>query len=147
MADSIRSGPVNPASLARPSGYSHGLLMALGPDVRLLFVAGQVAWDGSGRLTSERFVDQFERALENVLTVVREAGGTPESIGSLTVFVTDLEEYSARLADLGAVWRRHMGRHYPAIALVKVAGLVEPGAQVEIQGIAVVRPAGAVPAG
>jgi len=124
---------VNPPSLARPSGYSHGIVA----EGRPLYLAGQVAWDAEQRVVSEAFPDQFAQALENLLAVVREAGGRPEHVVKLTAFVTDRDEYNASLEPLGAIWRRLFGRHYPAMSLVQVAGLVEAGAKVEIEGIAV----------
>ena len=126
---------INPASLGRPRGYSNGLLTA--PGVRLLFVAGQVAWDEQQRIVSDDFVEQFDRALQNVLAVVREAGGAPGAVARLTVYVTDREEYRSRTAELGERWRARMGRHYPAMALVEVKSLLEDGAKVEIEATAV----------
>lgn len=128
---------INPESLGAPRGYSNGLLAPAGG--RLLFVAGQVAWDGAQRIVSERFAEQFRQALANVLTVVREAGGGPEDLGRLTIYVTDKAEYLAELPAVGQAYREQMGRHYPAMALVEVAGLVEPGAKVEIEATAVIR--------
>lgn len=128
---------VNPEGLGEPRGWNHGL--AAGAAGRLLFVAGQTARGADGLIASSDFVAQFERALENVLLVVREAGGEPEEIGRMTVYVTDLEAYRDGLASLGAVWRRHMGRHYPAMALVEVTGLVDAEARVEIEATAVLR--------
>jgi enamine deaminase RidA (YjgF/YER057c/UK114 family) len=127
---------INPESLGRPRGYSNGVLAEAGG--RLLFVAGQIAWDGGRRLVSEDFVEQFERALSNVLAVVAEAGGTPESVARLVVYVTDKREYAARTREVGARWRALMGRHYPAMALVEVSALLEDGAKVEIEATAVV---------
>ena len=131
--------PVDPRELGAPRGYSNGMLGPTGG--RILFVAGQVGWDGEQRLVGEGFVEQFERALANVVSVVRAAGGGPESLGRLTLYVTDREEYRRELVAVGEAYRRVMGRHYPAMALVEVAGLLEPGARVEIEGTAVV-PAG-----
>jgi enamine deaminase RidA (YjgF/YER057c/UK114 family) len=128
--------PVNPESLGAPRGYSHGMLAPAGG--RLLFVAGQIAWDGERRLAAAGFAGQFERALANVLAVVREAGGGPEHVVRLTVYVTDRRQYLGDLAAVGEGYRRVMGRRYPAMALVEVAGLLEPGALVEIEGTAVV---------
>jgi enamine deaminase RidA (YjgF/YER057c/UK114 family) len=105
---------------------------------RILFVAGQVGWDGEQKLVGPGFVEQFERALANVVTVVRAAGGGPESLGRLTLYVVDKEEYRRQLGAVGEAYRRVMGRHYPAMALVEVAGLLEPGAKVEIEGTGVV---------
>lgn len=128
--------PVNPADLGAPSGYSHGMLAPAGG--RLLFVAGQIGWDAARRLAGPGFVKQFERALANVITVVRAAGGGPEQVVRLTVYVTEKRAYLANLKEVGAAYRRVMGRCYPAMALVEVAALVEDGAVVEIEGTAVV---------
>ena len=125
---------INPEQLGRPRGYSNGLLTQPGP--RLLFVAGQVGWDESQRLVGEDFVEQFDRALRNVLEVVREAGGAPGSVARLVVYVTDKREYAARTSEIGERWRALMGRHYPAMALVEVKSLLEDGAKVEIEGTA-----------
>jgi enamine deaminase RidA (YjgF/YER057c/UK114 family) len=105
---------------------------------RLLFVAGQIAVDRDGRLVADDFPRQFARALENVLAVVREAGGGPEHVVRLTVYATDKRRYLESLAAVGEGYRRVMGRRYPAMALVEVAGLLEPGALVEIEATAVV---------
>jgi enamine deaminase RidA (YjgF/YER057c/UK114 family) len=126
---------INPPTLGRPSGYANGVLTP--PGVRVLFVAGQIGWDERQRLVSEDFAAQFERALRNVLEVVREAGGAPGSIGRMTVYVTDKREYLARRAELGAAWRELLGRHYPAMTLVEVKDLLEDGAKVEIEATAV----------
>lgn len=129
--------PVNPEALGPPRGFSHGLLAPAGG--RVLFVAGQVAADASGAVPSGLdFVRQFTRALERTLAVVREAGGGPEHVGRLTVYVTDMDAYRRSLEDLGAAYRAHMGRHYPAMALVEVRRLVERHASVEIEATAVV---------
>ncbi len=126
---------VNPEELGAPSGYSHGVLAPAGG--RLLFVAGQIGWDRDGRLVGPGFTAQFERALGNVLAVVESAGGGPADLARLTIYVADREEYRAALADVGRAYRRLMGRHYPAMALVEVQALLEPGARVEIEGTAV----------
>lgn len=131
---------VDPRELGAPRGYSNGMLGPAGG--RVLFVAGQVGWDGEQRLVGTGFVEQFERALANVVAVVRAAGGAPESLGRLTLYVVDKEEYRSRLAAIGEAYRRVMGRHYPAMALVEVAGLLEEGARVEIEGTAVLPPGG-----
>jgi enamine deaminase RidA (YjgF/YER057c/UK114 family) len=102
----------------------------------LLFVAGQVGWNGAAQLVSDDFALQFGQALDNVLAVVREAGGSPESIGRLTIYVVDKGEYLARARDVGAVYRARMGRHFPAMALVEVKSLLEAGAKVEIEATA-----------
>jgi enamine deaminase RidA (YjgF/YER057c/UK114 family) len=126
---------VNPESLGRPRGYANGVLAPEGG--ALLFIAGQIAWDEEQRIVSADFVAQFERALANVLAVVREAGGAPEQIARLCIYVTDKEEYRARQSEIGEVWRKLMGRHFPAMALLEVKALLEDDAKVEIEGIAV----------
>ncbi|HZI19173.1 MAG TPA: RidA family protein [Pyrinomonadaceae bacterium] len=126
---------VNPEALGRPRGYSNGVIAPAGG--RLLFVAGQIAWDERQRIVSADFVEQFDRALGNVLAVVAEAGGRPESIARLLIYVTDKREYAARTREVGERWRARMGRHYPAMALVEVRGLLEDEARVEIEAVAV----------
>lgn len=126
---------VNPKALGRPRGYSNGILAPAGG--RLLFVAGQIGWDGNQRLVGEGLVEQFAQALANVLAVVREAGGAPEDVARLTLYVTDKGDYLAHLREVGEAYRREMGRHFPAMALVEVSALLEPGAKVEIEATAV----------
>jgi enamine deaminase RidA (YjgF/YER057c/UK114 family) len=126
---------INPESLGSPRGYSNGVLAPAGG--RLLFIAGQIAWDASQRIVSADFVEQFQQALANLLVVVREAGGTPSTVARLVVYVTDKNEYMARTVEVGERWRTLMGRHFPAMALVEVKSLLEPDAKVEIEGIAV----------
>lgn len=125
----------NPPGLPDPKGWNNGLLAPAGG--RVLFVAGQNARGASGRIESDDFVEQFSLALDHVLAVVREAGGEPRHIGRMTVYVTDLATYMASRAELGAAYRDRMGRHYPAMALVEVSGLVDDGAVVEIEATAV----------
>ena len=108
------------------------------PGGRVLFIAGQTAADGAGNLGAGDFVTQFDRALGNALTVLRQAGGVATDIGRLTIFVTDVAQYRASLKPLGAVYRRLMGNHYPAMALVEVRSLVNDAALVEIEATAVV---------
>ena len=128
---------INPASLGRPRGYANGVLAA--PGGSLLFIAGQIAWDEQQQIVSADFVEQFDRALANVIAIVAEAGGTPEQLARLVVYVTDKEEYRARLPEIGARWRSRMGRHFPAMALLEVKSLLEDDAKVEIEGIAVLQ--------
>jgi enamine deaminase RidA (YjgF/YER057c/UK114 family) len=125
--------PIQPPGWAPPRGYSNGM-RARG---QLLAVAGQVAWDAKQRMVPGGFAAQFEQALANVVEVVRAAGGTAAQLISLTIYVTDRAEYVAELKAVGEAYRRVVGKHYPAMALVQVAGLLEPGAKVEIQGLAV----------
>ena len=131
----MKTTVINPASLAEPVGYNNGILAEGG---RLLFVAGQIGWDRERRIVSDDFADQFALALENVIAVVREAGGEPANIVRLLIFVTDKKEYAARLKSVGAAYRQLMGKHYPAMSLVEVSSLLEDLAKVEIEAIAVV---------
>jgi enamine deaminase RidA (YjgF/YER057c/UK114 family) len=127
---------INPEALGQPRGYSNGVLFDGGS---LLFVAGQIGWDRDSRIVSDDFADQFAQALSNVLAVVRGAGGGPESIGRLLIFVTDKKEYSSRVRDVGSAYRQLMGKHFPAMTLVQVSNLLEPLAKVEIEALAVIQ--------
>jgi enamine deaminase RidA (YjgF/YER057c/UK114 family) len=126
---------INPASLGFPRGYSNGVLADAGG--RLLFVAGQIAWNRDQKIVSEDFVEQFDRALANVIAVVNEAGGRPQQIARLVIYVTNKQEYLARTDDVGARYRRYMDRHFPAMVLVEVKSLLDDKAKVEIEAIAV----------
>jgi enamine deaminase RidA (YjgF/YER057c/UK114 family) len=130
---------VNPESLGAPKGWSHGILAPR--DGRILFVAGQAGWDGgsgASRKSAPGFVEQFANALDKVLAVVRAAGGEPENVARMTVYVTDLDAYLAGRTLLGEIWRQRFARHYPAMALLEVSGLVDHGALVEIEATAVI---------
>jgi enamine deaminase RidA (YjgF/YER057c/UK114 family) len=124
---------INPRGWAPPSGFSHGMLGA----GRVLAVAGQIGAGPDGRLVAGDLLAQFDRALGNVGEVVGAAGGRFEDVVSMTIYVLDRAAYLAARPALGEVWRRRAGRHYPAIALVEVSGLVAPGALVELQALAV----------
>jgi len=126
---------VNPPSLARPSGFSHAVVAAGG---RLVFLAGQVALDGDGAITGATMAAQFERALANLLQALRAAGGGPEHLASLTVYVVGLEDYQRQSREIGLAWRRLAGREYPAMAAVGVTRLWDRSALVELQGYAVI---------
>ena len=123
---------ISPSTFPRPRGYANGIVA----EGRVLQISGQIAWDGQARIVSSDFATQFLRALDNVIEVVREAGGGVENITKLLVFVTDLDQYRAATRAIGEGWRERMGKYYPAMSLVKVAGLLEPGALVEIEGVA-----------
>lgn len=127
---------VNPGGLPAPRGYNHGILAA--PGGRLLFVAGQAGWDEGSAGDPPGFVEQFGRALDKVLAVVRGGGGGPASLARLTIYVTDLEAYRRSRKELRPLWRARLGAHDPAVALVEVKGLVDRGALVEIEATAVV---------
>jgi len=117
-----------------PRGYANGRAGR----GRAVHVAGQIGWDEHGQLVSPDLVPQLARALDNVLAVVRAAGGTPDDIACMTIYVTDMAGYRAGRKELGAVWRARLGTQFPAMALVAVTELVEPGAKVEIQATAYV---------
>ena len=126
---------INPDSLGAPRGYANGVLTEAGG--RLLFIAGQVAWDGQQQIVGADLVEQFDRALANVIAVVSEAGGQPEQIARLIIYVTDKEEYKTRMKEIGERYRARMSKHFPAMVLVEVAGLLEDRAKVEIEAVAV----------
>lgn len=128
---------INPESLGAPRGYSNGVLAAAGG--ALLFVAGQIGWDEQQRIVSDDFVEQFDRALGNVLAVVEAAGGTPEHIVRLTIYVTDKREYMMAQREIGRRYRARMNSHFPAMTLVEVKSLLEETASVEIEATAVIQ--------
>lgn len=128
--------PINPAALGAPKGYSNGMLVQ--GDCDWLFVAGQIAWDSEQHLVSPHFAAQFDQALGNVLAVVKQAKGKPEHVVRFTMYVTDKQEYLNALRDVGAAYRARMGKHYPAMALLEVADLVERGAKIEIEATAAI---------
>jgi enamine deaminase RidA (YjgF/YER057c/UK114 family) len=113
---------INPEALGAPSGYSHGVLADGGG--KLLFVAGQIAWDQNQKIVSDDFVEQFDKALANVITVVKAAGGE--------------QEYLAQTKAVGERYRKHMGKHFPAMVLVQVVSLLDDAAKVEIEAMAVI---------
>jgi enamine deaminase RidA (YjgF/YER057c/UK114 family) len=126
---------INPEELGAPRGWNNGVLAPAGG--RMLFIAGQTARDPSGEVPAADFVSQFDRALGNVLAVLRQAGGEPGHIGRFTIYVTDMAQYRASLQPLGEVYRGRMGKHFPAMALVEVTSLVDSRAVVEIEATAV----------
>ena len=127
---------INPEALGAPSGYSNGLLVDGGG--KLLFIAGQIAWDNNQKIASDDFVEQFDKALANVIEVLRAAGGEAENITRLVIYVTDKLEYRERTKEVGDRYRKHLGKHFPAMVLVQVAGLLDDRAKVEIEGMAVI---------
>jgi len=126
---------INPKELGEPTGYNHGLLFNGG---KILFISGQIGWNKEKRLVSDQFAAQFEQALSNLLEVVREAEGEPTNIGKLTIFVTHKQEYIEQIKAVGAAYRKLMGKHFPAMTLVEIRSLLESGAKVEIEAIAVI---------
>jgi enamine deaminase RidA (YjgF/YER057c/UK114 family) len=125
---------VNPPELAAPRGFSHAVV-GTGTTI---FLAGQTALDAAGHIVGDGVVAQFEHALGNLLTALRAAGGEPHQLASLTVYVVDMDDYRAHAADIGAVWRRLVGRDYPAMAGIGIARLWDAEALVEVQGFAVI---------
>ena len=125
---------INPESLGAPHGYSNGILTNAGG--RLLFIAGQIAWDQNQQIVSGDLVEQFDRALANVLAVVTEAGGQPEQIARLIIYVTSKNEYRVRMKEIGGRYRARMGKHFPAMVLVEVKSLLDDRAKIEIEGTA-----------
>ncbi len=116
----------------RPRGYANGMIGA----GRALHVAGQLGWEPDGSFTSDDLVVQFGTALDNVIAVVRAAGGQVTDLAELTAYVVDVDAYRRNVRAFGPMWKARMGAHYPAMALVAVAALVEPRAQIEIQAVA-----------
>jgi enamine deaminase RidA (YjgF/YER057c/UK114 family) len=126
---------IQPEGWPRPRGYMNGAL-SIGEGVRVLLTAGQIGWNADGTFESDDLVEQFGRALDNVIAIVRAAGGETTDIARMTVYVTRLDEYRASLPAFGIAWKTRLGKHFPAMALVGVAGLVEPRAKVEIEATA-----------
>ena len=126
---------INPESLGAPRGYSNGVLTDGGGP--LLFVAGQIGSDENQAPVSEDFVAQFDRALANVMVVVTAAGGRPDQIARLVLYVTNKQEYVDRREEVGKVYRAHLGKHFPAMVLVEVKSLLDDKAKVEIEAVAI----------
>ncbi|MFF5532071.1 RidA family protein [Streptomyces cinerochromogenes] len=125
---------VNPPELSPPTGFSHAVVAA---GSRVVFLAGQTALDTDGKITGETLPEQFERALGNLLTALRAAGGTPADLARVTVYATDVAVYRAHARQLGRIWRESAGRDYPAMAVVEVVRLWDERALVELDGFAV----------
>jgi enamine deaminase RidA (YjgF/YER057c/UK114 family) len=125
---------LQPPGWARPRGYANGIVVS----GQLVFIAGQIGWDEGGQFVSDDLVAQTRRALENILTILAEAGGEPAHIARMTWYVVDKREYRARAAEIGAVYRELMGRHFPAMTAVEVSALIEDRAKIEIEATAVI---------
>jgi len=126
---------LHPKGWAAPIGYSNGI--AAGPG-RIVFVAGQVGWDEQQQFQSEQIVPQFEQALKNILAVLAEAGGRPEHICRITGFCCDKPGYLAGRRELGKIWKRIMGRHYPAMSMIFVTDLLDNPGKIELEATAVI---------
>ena len=124
-----------PDGWAPPIGYANGIAAAPG---RLVFVAGQVGWDEQQRFQSPDIVPQFEQALKNILAVLAKAGGEPQHICRLTAYCCDKPAYLAARKQLGAIWRRLMGNHYPAMSMIFVVDLLDAPGKIELEATAVV---------
>jgi enamine deaminase RidA (YjgF/YER057c/UK114 family) len=124
---------INPPELGRPSGFSHAVVTDAD---RLVFLAGQTALDADGRITGEGVVEQFERALANLLTALSAAGGRPGDLVSVTIYIVDMDDYRAHAREIGQVWRGLAGTEYPAMAGIGVSRLWDAEALVEVQGVA-----------
>jgi enamine deaminase RidA (YjgF/YER057c/UK114 family) len=124
---------INPAGLARPSGFSHAVSVTA---TRTVYLAGQTGTGPDGKIVGGGIAAQFEQALGNLLTALRAAGGQPGDLVSLTVYLVDVDLYRAHAKEVGSAWRRLAGTDYPAMAAVGVTRLWDPDALVEIQGIA-----------
>ncbi|MDN0197436.1 RidA family protein [Streptomyces sp. S.PNR 29] len=125
---------VNPPELSPPTGFSHAVV-ATGS--RVVFLAGQTALDADGKVVGDTLVEQFERALGNLLAALRAAGGTPADLARVTVYATDVAAYRAQTRALGRLWRELAGRDYPAMAVIEVVRLWDEQAMVELDGFAV----------
>ena len=126
---------INPESLGSPCGYSNGVVTETGN--RLLFIAGQIGWNEQQKIVSADLVEQFDRALANLISVVDQAGGSSDTIARLVIYVTDKNDYKNRMSEIGVRYRKHMQKHFPAMTLVEVKSLLDDEAKVEIDGIAV----------
>ena len=123
-----------PKGWTAPIGYSNGVAAGSG---RIVFIAGQVGWDEQQKFRSEEIVPQFEQALKNVLAVLAEAGGRSEHICRMTAYCCDKRGYLQGRSELGAIWKRHMGRHYPAMSLIFVTDLLDSPGKIELEATAV----------
>ncbi|MCE8020472.1 RidA family protein [Halomonas sp. MCCC 1A11036] len=133
MNDAILHELLHPSHWKTAVGYANGVLAS----GRTIFVGGQIGWNGAQVFESDDFVAQVHQALANILEVLNEAGAGPEHVVRLTWYVTDKQEYLARLKEVGAAYREVMGKHFPAMTMVQVADLIEDRAKVEIEATAV----------
>jgi enamine deaminase RidA (YjgF/YER057c/UK114 family) len=125
---------LQPTDWARPRGYANGMAAS----GRQVFVSGQIGWNAKCQFTSDNFVDQVRQTLQNVVTVLAEAGARPEHLVRLTWYVTSRDNYLANVREVGAAYREVLGKHFPAMSVVQVVALMESRAQVEIEGTAVI---------
>jgi len=123
---------VNPAHMAKPSGFSHGTKAG-----NTVYLGGQTAMDSTGAIVPGGIVEQFRQCFTNVLDTLTEAGGVPSDLVSVTIYLTDVEDYQRNGREIGRIWRDLAGTHYPAMAGIGVTKLWQPEAMIEIQGVAV----------
>lgn len=124
---------LQPAGWKKPTGYANGIVA----EGRVVFIAGQVGWNGQEEFETDDFVGQVEQALKNIVAILAEADAGPETLVRMTWFVTDKQEYLTRTREVGEAYRRVIGRHFPAMSLIEIAGLIEEGAKLEIEATAV----------
>ncbi|WP_181578326.1 RidA family protein [Arthrobacter sp. AQ5-05] len=130
----IQNLTVNPDSLGKPSGFAHGVLAG-----KTVYLGGQTALDKDMKIVPGNIVDQFKQAFSNVLATLVEAGGQPEDLVSVTIYLTDVDDYLANGREIGRLWREMAGSKYPALAGIGVSRLWQPEALIEIQGVAVIQ--------
>jgi len=131
----IRHAIANPPDLAEPVGFAHAVAAAAG---RLVFLGGQIGCDGDGMIASTSLVHQLDAAAANVVRALAAVGGQPADLTQMVIYVTDMDEYRARLPEIGGAYRHHFGRHYVATSLIAVTALFDPAALVELVCTAVV---------
>jgi len=135
LEESIMSRVLHPPDWAPSIGYANGIAAPAG---EIVFIAGQVGWNAEQRFTTEDLAGQFEQALDNVLAVLKEAGGAPRDICRITAYCTDKPAYLAARRQLGRIWRRLMGTHYPAMTLVFVTDLLDAPGKIELEATAII---------
>ncbi|WP_240035605.1 RidA family protein [Hwanghaeella grinnelliae] len=128
-----------PEGWKKGKGYSHGMAETIEPGDKLITLGGLIGWNGQEEFESDDFIEQCRQTLENVVTVLAQAGAEPSDVMSMTWYITDKEECLARQKELGAAYRATMGDHFPAMAMVEVKALMEDRAKVEIETRAVVK--------
>ena len=128
--------PINPETLAPPVGFSHAMISPTG--ARIVFLAGQTALNKESVIVGDGIVEQFEQALTNMLTSLEASGGSPTDLARITIYSVDPVDYRAHAREIGQVWKRHIGKHYPAMALIGVVRLWDDAALVEIEGTAAI---------
>ncbi|RSM71505.1 enamine deaminase RidA [Kibdelosporangium aridum] len=130
---------VNPAELGKPSGYSHAVAVNTADAERIVFLAGQTALNDENKIVGDGVAEQFEKALGNLLAALRGAGGEPEDLVSVTIYIVDMDDYKAHAREIGSVWRNLVGTEYPAMAGIGVSRLWDAEALVEVQGFAAIK--------